>query len=88
MVIAHRLSTIHNADKIFVLKNGNVLDSGNHEFFALIQAKEVSIQIIKHLNKSITNYPFEEILLSQQLAEIQNEVHLILLTMNQFLYHN
>ena len=32
LVIAHRLSTIHNADKIFVLKNGNVLDSGNHEF--------------------------------------------------------
>ncbi len=32
LVIAHRLSTIHNADKIFVLKNGNILDSGNHEF--------------------------------------------------------
>ena len=32
LVIAHRLSTIHNADKIFVLKNGNILESGNHEF--------------------------------------------------------
>ena len=31
IVIAHRLSTIHNADKIFVLKNGNLVDSGNHE---------------------------------------------------------
>ena len=31
IVIAHRLSTIHNADKIFVLKNGNILDSGKHE---------------------------------------------------------
>ena len=31
IVIAHRLSTIHNADKIFVLKNGGLIDSGNHE---------------------------------------------------------
>ena len=32
LVIAHRLSTIHNADKIFVLKNGKIINSGNHEF--------------------------------------------------------
>ena len=32
IVIAHRLSTIHNADAIFVLKNGGVIDSGNHDF--------------------------------------------------------
>ena len=32
LVIAHRLSTIHNADKIFVLKDGNIVDSGNHNF--------------------------------------------------------
>ena len=31
LVIAHRLSTIHNADKIFVLKNGSIIDSGNHD---------------------------------------------------------
>ena len=31
LVIAHRLSTIHNADKIFVLKNGEIVDSGNHD---------------------------------------------------------
>ena len=32
LVIAHRLSTIHSANKIFVLKDGNVIESGNHEF--------------------------------------------------------
>ena len=32
LVIAHRLSTIHNADKIFVLKSGSIVSSGNHEF--------------------------------------------------------
>ncbi len=35
LVIAHRLSTIHNADQIFVLKNGGIIDSGNHK--SLIQ---------------------------------------------------
>ena len=32
LVIAHRLSTIHNANKIFVLKNGEIINSGNHDF--------------------------------------------------------
>tara|TARA_B100000886_G_scaffold328128_1_gene276224 strand:- start:288 stop:2030 length:1743 start_codon:yes stop_codon:yes gene_type:complete len=32
LVIAHRLSTIHNADKIFVLKNGKIQNSGNHDY--------------------------------------------------------
>ena len=32
LVIAHRLSTIHNADKIFVMKNGSVIDTGNHDY--------------------------------------------------------
>ena len=29
--IAHRLSTVLNANKIFVMKNGNILNSGTHE---------------------------------------------------------
>ena len=32
IVIAHRLSTIHEADKIFVFKNGNIINSGNHKY--------------------------------------------------------
>ncbi len=30
-IIAHRLSTIKNADKILVMKNGDIIESGNHE---------------------------------------------------------
>lgn len=30
-VIAHRLSTIKNADIILVLKDGDIIESGNHQ---------------------------------------------------------
>ena len=32
IVIAHRLSTIHNANKIFVFKDGNIINGGDHEY--------------------------------------------------------
>ena len=32
LVIAHRLSTIHKANNIFVLKNGEIIDSGDHSY--------------------------------------------------------
>ena len=30
-VIAHRLSTIRDADLILVVKDGNIIEQGNHE---------------------------------------------------------
>ena len=32
LVIAHRLSTIHNANQIFVIKDGQVLEFGDHDY--------------------------------------------------------
>ena len=32
IVIAHRMSTIHNSDKIFLLENGKIINSGNHDY--------------------------------------------------------
>ena len=30
-IIAHRLSTIKNADMILVMKDGNIIEQGNHD---------------------------------------------------------
>src|SRR5207253_2846555 len=43
IVIAHRLSTIRNADVIFVVKDGQIAESGNHE--KLIEAGGVYAEL-------------------------------------------
>ena len=43
-IIAHRLSTIKNCDKILLLKNGRIIEEGNHE--KLIKQKGEYYQLV------------------------------------------
>jgi subfamily B ATP-binding cassette protein MsbA len=40
IIIAHRLSTIKNADKIFVLDKGRIIESGTYEELVLIESSQ------------------------------------------------
>jgi ABC-type multidrug transport system fused ATPase/permease subunit len=37
LIVAHRLSTIKEADKIYVLKDGSVVESGDHNDLMAIE---------------------------------------------------
>jgi len=45
IVIAHRLSTIRDADTIYVLEQGNILEAGSHT--KLMQEKGEYYQLVK-----------------------------------------
>ena len=51
VVIAHRLSTILNSDKIYVVDNGEVTDSGDHESL-LLSSKVYKNFYEKQINKN------------------------------------
>lgn len=57
IVIAHRLSTIQNADQIYVLDSGSVIEQGIHETLVTQEGSSYK-QMVKHQQmKSIYDYP-------------------------------
>ena len=46
-MIAHRLSTIRDADKIVVLKNGKLIEIGNHEHLLETYPEGVYAEFVK-----------------------------------------
>ncbi len=46
MVIAHRLSTVKNADRILVVDQGRIVESGNHN--ELTAARGIYYNLVKN----------------------------------------
>jgi len=46
LIVAHRLSTVKNADQIIVLKNGNIIEIGNHK--ELVEKKAAYFNLVKN----------------------------------------
>ena len=46
IIIAHRMSTVRKADKIIVINNGKVVETGNHK--TLIEKKGFYFDLIKN----------------------------------------
>ena len=61
IVVAHRLSTIKKADQIVVLKNGQIVEIGNHQtlmenplgsYYRLVQSQEIFATVTAFLSFS------------------------------------
>lgn len=65
IIVAHRLSTIKNANHIFVINHGKIIEEGNHDELMNIQGKYYSLYLLQNmerkLNKGVDDEPSKTI---------------------------
>ena len=62
IVIAHRLSTIRNADKIVVIKRGEVVEQGSHNELMAVEGGAYSSLIARQLMKKNKSDTIDDVL--------------------------
>jgi ATP-binding cassette subfamily B protein len=55
LVVAHRLSTVRNADKIFVLSHGKIVEEGNHASLLAAKGKYYSLYTLQSKRENTTS---------------------------------
>jgi ATP-binding cassette subfamily B protein len=50
ILISHRISSIKHADKIIVLRNGEIIESGNHKFLIEKNGEYAELNRLQQLN--------------------------------------
>ena len=50
-IVAHRLSTIKHADKIFVISQGKIIESGNHQELLKVHGMYYNLYRLQNMEK-------------------------------------
>lgn len=55
VIVAHRLSTIKNADHIFVISYGRIIEEGNHKELMYMKGKYYNLYRLQNMEKNLNN---------------------------------
>lgn len=55
IIVAHRLSTIKNADHIFVINHGQIIEEGNHQELMNLEGKYYNLYKLQNMEKNLNN---------------------------------
>lgn len=60
IIVAHRLSTIKNADHIFVINHGRIIEEGNHNELMDMKGKYYNLYRLQNMEKNLNNEVLHE----------------------------